>query len=120
MLPTCMLALMLRIRKTVRQLISCPACSCAGYLPSSGGLLALERRLSAGAVRQDTLEASHASSSAAEAAASAAAPGAHGAALPGMAHDGPAPARRWWRNCDSNVSLLACIDHRQHMSSCML
>ena len=120
MLPTCMLALMLRIMKTVRQLISGPACSCAGYLPSSGGLLALERRLSAGAVRQDTLEASHASSSAAEAAASAAAPGAHGAALPGMAHDGAAPARRWWRNCDSNVSLLACINHRQHMSPCML
>ncbi|CAK0784832.1 hypothetical protein CVIRNUC_008037 [Coccomyxa viridis] len=74
-----------------------------GYLPSSGGLPALERRLSAGAVRQDTLEASHASSSAADAAASAAAPGAHSAALPGMAHDGAAPARRWWRNCDSNV-----------------
>ena len=116
MLPTCMLALMLRTMKTVWQVILCSACSCAGYLPSSGGLLALERRLAAGAVRQDTLEASHASSSAAEAAALAAAPGAHGAALPGVARDGAAPARRWWRNCDSNVSLPARVSHLQHLS----
>lgn len=83
----------------------------AGYLPSSGGLLALDQRLAAGAMRSDTLESTHASSN--RAAAAGAAAGAstesapayqNGALPPGVHANGSAPARRWWRNCDSNVS----------------
>ncbi|CAL5223291.1 g5780 [Coccomyxa viridis] len=75
-----------------------------GYLPSSGGLLALQERLAAGAARQDTLESSHASSSHAAAAAAAAPPlGQNGAAPRGAHANGAAPTRRWWRQCDSNV-----------------
>ena len=77
----------------------------AGYLPSSGGLLALQDRLAAGAARQDTLESSHASSShAAAAAAATPAPAQNGAAPQGAHANGAAPARRWWRHCDGSVS----------------
>lgn len=80
----------------------------AGYLPSSGGLLALHERLAAGAARQDTLESSHASSShAAAAAAIGLAPTQNGAAPQGAHANGAAPAKRWWRHCDSNVSLIS-------------
>lgn len=85
------------------------ACICAGYLPSSGGLLALDQRLAAGAMRQDALESSRASSSraaAATASASAALPAQNGAAPLGEHANGASPARRWWRNCDSNVRPL--------------
>ena len=87
----------------------------AGYLPSSGGLLALQERLAAGAARQDTLESSHASSShAAAAAAAAPAPAQNGAAPQGPHAHGTAPARRWWRHCDSNVSLTPS-NHAQRL-----
>lgn len=81
-------------------------CICAGYLPSSGGLLALDQRLAAGATRQDALESSRASSSraaVANASAHGTLPAQNGAAPLGERANNASPARRWWRNCDSNV-----------------
>lgn len=67
-----------------------------GYLPSSGGLSALESRLSAGAFRQGTLDTTHASSSASGSVSS--------TPLRNGAYSGnKASPKRWLRNSDSKV-----------------
>jgi hypothetical protein len=88
-------------------------CTSAGYLPSSGGLLALDQRLAAGALRQDVLESSRASSNrvaAASASAYATLPDQHGAVPFGEQANGASHARQWRRNCDSNVCPLPTMD----------
>lgn len=89
-----------------------PTNACAGYLPASGGLPALEARLAAGAAAADALDMVRASSSGGSiprGAAAGGAPlqnGAHAAASDAAA--GGAPGRRWWRHADGKVCLFPC------------